>query len=322
MTQSSFGRVLITGGAGFIGSHLVDALLASGAERVVVVDTFFLGSEDNLADAQAKAGDSLVVYREDAADFGAMSEICRTEKPDLVFNLATKALLYSFFNPSGACRVNLDIALTLCELQRAGAFGRLVHSSSSEVYGTARFVPMTEDHPLNAETTYAAGKAAADLAVAAYVRMFDLDAVTVRPFNNYGPRQNEGAFAAVIPLTVKRILEGTQPIIQGDGSQTRDFIYVMDSVDAMLRIAATDVQGETLNVGSGIETSITTIVETIVDHLGWDGGIHHEPARKADVLRLCAGVDNAQNLVGPLATTSLADGLAKTIDWYVEHRPS
>jgi UDP-glucose 4-epimerase len=315
------GRVLVTGGAGFIGGHLVDALLERGAERVVVVDTFFLGSEANLEAARAAHPDRLVVHREDAADLGAMAEICRQEQPDVVFNLATKALLYSFFNPAGACRVNLDIALTLCELQRAGAFGRLVHSSSSEVYGSARSVPMTEEHPLEAETTYAAGKAAADLAVASYVRMFDLDAVTVRPFNNYGPRQNEGAFAAVIPLTIRRILAGERPVLQGDGSQTRDFIYVGDSVDAMLRIAGTDVRGEVLNVGSGIETSIASIVETIVEHLGWEGGIDHQPARAADVLRHCAGVARAEALIGPLATTPLAEGLARTVDWYVEqHR--
>lgn len=317
--MDGFGRVLVTGGAGFIGGHLVEALLARGAESVTVVDNFFLGSEANLAAARADHGDAVVVYREDAADMTAMSEICRRERPDVVFNLATQALLYSFFNPPGACRVNLDIALTLCELQRSGAFGRLVHSSSSEVYGTARFVPMTEEHPLLAETTYAAGKAAADLAVAAYVRMFDLDAVTVRPFNNYGPRQNEaGAFAAVIPLTVKRILAGEQPVIQGDGSQTRDFIYVLDSVDAMLRIAAAGIKGEVLNVGSGAETPISTVVATIVEHLGWQGGVRTEPARGADVLRHCAGVQRAEELIGPLATTPLSDGLARTVEWYVE----
>ena len=183
-----------------------------------------------------------------------------------------------------------------------------------------RLAIRTEDHPLEAETTYAAGKAAADLAVASYVRMFDLDAVTVRPFNNYGPRQNEGAFAAVIPLTVKRILDGEQPVLQGDGSQTRDFIFVRDSVDAMLRIAASPVRGETFNVGSGRETSIATIVDTVVRHLAWDGGIRHEPERTADVKRHCAGVERAEQLVGPLATTPLDEGLAETIDWYVERR--
>ncbi len=168
-----------------------------------------------------------------------MRAVIEREQPDVVFNLATKALLYSFFNPAGACRVNLDIALALCELQRHGAFGKLVHVSSSEVYGTARSVPMDEDHPLLAETTYAAGKAAADLAVASYVRMFGIDAVTVRPFNNYGPRQNAGDVRGGHP---RHGASGSSPGCHRSSTatdlQTRDFIFVADTVDAMLRIAA------------------------------------------------------------------------------------
>ncbi len=310
-------RALITGGAGFIGSHLVDRLLADGAERVAVVDTFFLGSEENLFAARERHGDALVVYREDAADQGALAEICRVEQPDVVFNLATKALLYSFFNPAGACRVNLDIALTLCELLRAGAYGRLVHLSSSEVYGTAQQFPMGEDHPLLAETTYAAGKAAADLAVASYVRMFDLDALTVRPFNNYGPRQNAGSFAAVIPLTVARILAGDAPLIEGDGEQTRDFIYVEDTVDALLRLAdVPDLNGQVVNLASGRETSILDLVGSLCEALEWTGGIEHVAARAADVRRHRADVSLAESLIGTVAPTTLADGLATTVDWY------
>ncbi len=310
-------RALVTGGAGFIGSHLVDRLLADGAERVVVVDTFFLGSEQNLTEARQRHGDALVVYREDAADQAAMAEICRVEQPDVVFNLATKALLYSFFNPAGACRVNLDIALALCELQRAGAYGRLVHLSSSEVYGTAQQFPMGEDHPLLAETTYAAGKAAADLAVASYVRMFGLDALTVRPFNNFGPRQNSGSFAGVIPLTVSRILAGDAPVIEGDGEQTRDFIFVEDTVDALLRLAdLPDLNGQVVNLASGRETSILELVTHLCDALGWTGGIEHVATRAADVRRHRADVSRAESLIGPVATTTLADGLATTVEWY------
>jgi UDP-glucose 4-epimerase len=164
-------RVLVTGGAGFIGSHLVDALLRDGASHVAVVDNFFLGRDENLADARRVGGSRLSVHREDAADPEAMDAVIDAERPEVVFNLATKALRYSFFNPPGACRVNLDIALALLEPLRKGRFQRLIHLSSSEVYGTAQYVPMDEAHPLLAETTYAAGKAAADLAVSSYVRI-------------------------------------------------------------------------------------------------------------------------------------------------------
>lgn len=312
---------MVTGGAGFIGSHLVDALLAGGCVRVAVVDNFFLGKDANLAEARALHGDRLVIYREDAADFGAMSEICRLHQPEFVFNLATKALLYSFFNPAGACRVNLDVALTLAELQRSGVFGRLIHLSSSEVYGSAATVPMDEGHPLLAETTYAAGKAAADLALAAYVRMFDLDVITVRPFNNYGPRQNDKALGGVVPVTIRRVLDAEPPTIEGDGAQTRDFIYVTDTVDAIMRIATSEAsKGEVLNVGSGEETSIATIVNAIADQMGWAGPINSEPARRADVMRHCADVSKATALVGPIARTTLGDGLKRTIAWHQAER--
>lgn len=317
MAERSEYRALVAGGAGFIGSHLVDALLAGGAMSVTVVDSYFLGRDDNLHEAQVHGADRLTVYREDAADATAMAAIIDHDQPDVVFNLATKALRYSFLNPPGACRVNLDIALTLCELLRADAFSKLVHVSTSEVYGTASYVPMDETHPLLAETTYAAGKAAADLAVASYVRMFGVNAVTVRPFNNYGPRQNDAAFAAVIPITIRRILAGSPPLVEGSGQQTRDFSYVVDSVGSLLRVAELDLEpGSVMNLGSGQETSIRRIIDTIAGILDWTGGYEEVPERLADVERHCADISHAEMLIGPLPRTQLEEGLAETVAWY------
>jgi UDP-glucose 4-epimerase len=178
---------------------------------------------------------------------------------------------------------------------------------------------MDEDHPLLAETTYAAGKAAADLAVASYVRMFAIDAITIRPFNTYGPRQNEGAFAAVIPLTVRRLLAGEPPVIEGDGKQTRDFTFVADTVDAIRRAAADDrLRGTVMNVGSGRETSVDEVVSRLGDLLGYRGEPVHVEGRPADVRRHWASVERAESLIGPIATTSLEDGLARTVEWYRE----
>ncbi len=317
MSKYTGKRFVVTGGAGFIGSHLVDALFKRGAAGIAVVDNFFLGKEANLQAAKTAHGDALRVYRDDAADPGAMEAICRAEKPDTVFNLATKALLYSFFNPPGACRINVEIALTLGELLRGGFFEKLVHLSSSEVYGTARYVPMDEDHPLLAETTYAAGKGAADLILASYAKMFDANVVILRPFNNYGPRQNDGDLAAVVPLTVRRIQRGESPVIHGDGEQTRDFIYVADTVKAILDLEA-DADGGVLNIGSGRETTIRSIVETICEIMDYSGDVRYEKARTADVRRHCADVTKASRLAPAIAPTDLREGLQKTVAWYLE----
>ncbi len=308
----------MTGGAGFIGSHLVDALLKAGAERVVVIDDFFLGKESNLDFARDRFGSALKVYREDAGDDAAMAAIVKAEQPEIVFNLATRALLYSFFNPAGAYQVNVDIALALAELLRAGAYRRLIHVSSSEVYGTAQRVPMDEAHPLLAETSYAAGKAAADLLLKSYVNMFGLDVLTLRPFNTYGPRQNDQALAAIVPLTIKRILDGKPPVIEGDGQQTRDFIFVGDVVTAILKLASHNPleRGLVLNIGSGLETSIETMVRGICGVMNYRGEIERAPARPADVRRHCADVGRARALVGEIAATPRERGLALTVEWY------
>jgi len=307
--------VLVTGGAGFIGSHLVDRLLREGA-RVVVVDNFFLGRRENLAPAVA-AGGALTVRTEDAADLPAMREILERHEVRDVFDLATKALEYSFDNPRGAYEVNTSIVLTLAELLRKGHYERLVHVSSSEAFGTALSRPMTEDHPRNPTTPYAAGKAAADLALQSYVRTFDLDVRIVRPFNNYGPRQNAGAYAGVVPKTMERLRRGEPPILHGDGAQGRDFVYVEDVAEALLAVARCEAaRGMDLNVASGVETSIRELLETICDVAGFRGPWIEEPRRAADVDHHVGDASRLAQVAGFRPRTALRDGLARTWDWY------
>lgn len=314
-------RFLVTGGAGFIGSHLVDRLLSLGAEKVVVVDNFFLGNDKNLMTSHNAYGDALMVYREDASDINAMRAIVCKEQPDVVFNLASKALLYSFFNPAGACKVNFDIALVLGELLRESAYGKLIHLSSSEVYGSAQYVPMDEYHPLLAETSYAAGKASADLLLSSYYRMFDLDVTIIRPFNNYGPRQNDGAHAAIIPVTLKRIRQGMAPLVQGDGMQTRDFIYVEDTVLGITKLAGLSVKGMVLNLGSGRETTILEIISQLCNLTNYKGEIMFLPQRTADVKRHLADINKVKEFIGDPSITALENGLRATVAWYDEQLP-
>ena len=260
-------NILVTGGAGFIGSHLVDGLLNKQAGKVVVVDNYFLGNDENLADAIKT--ERLIVYKDDARNLGTMKAIIKNEEIEIVFNLATIALNYSFFNPIDAYMVNVSIAETLLHLLSDGTYKTLIHSSSSEAYGTAQYTPMDENHPLNPTTPYAAGKAAADLMIMSFYNVFKYDIAIVRPFNNYGPRQNmDGPLAGIIPNTIKKILNGENPYIEGDGQQTRDYIYVQDTVDAFIKVYENEkTRGQIINVGSSKMLTIKEIIQTIVNQV-------------------------------------------------------
>jgi UDP-glucose 4-epimerase len=308
--------ILVTGGAGFIGSHLVDRLLADGAEHVVVIDNLFLGSEDNLEPAMATG--RVTFYRDDAEFSTSLDYIFSRHPIGVVFNCATKALNYSFLNPANAFDTNVTVTLNLLELQRRGAFKTLCHFSTSEVYGSAVYEPMDEQHPRNPTTTYAAGKAAADLAVESYVRMFGLDAIIVRPFNNYGPRQNyRGMMAGVIPITAWRILSGDTPEIHGDGTQSRDFIFVRDTVDAVVKLFRVQASGESVNISTDNQCSIAELVTRICAEMGYHGEVLRKPSRHADVLCHNASNEKVHSLID-YSLTDFDAGLRETLQWYVE----
>lgn len=307
---------LVVGGAGFIGSHLVDSLLKEGAQEVVVVDSLFTGSEKNLVSA-IKSGRT-VFYREDAEFATNLSYIVQKHQIDMAFNCATKALNYSFINPANAFSTNVNVVLNLLELQRARKFETLCHFSTSEVYGSAIYEPMDESHPKSPTTTYAAGKAAADLAIESYVSMFDNDAFIVRPFNNYGPRQNhEGPLAGLIPLTAKHILNAGAPEIHGVGSQTRDFIYVHDTVNAVVQLFSKIKRGDAVNISSGQEMRVDDVINRIVNKLNYNGDLIKKKERKADVAQHNGDNKKLLELIN-FQQTNFDDGLEETLKYFIE----
>jgi UDP-glucose 4-epimerase len=306
--------ILVTGGAGFIGSHLVDQLIEQDVAHVIVIDSMFTGSEENLAHAMSSK--NVTLYRDDAELKSSLDYIFDKHCIDVVFNLATKALNYSFINPANAFDTNVKIVLNLLELQRRGLFTTLCHFSTSEVYGSAVYEPMDELHPRNPTTTYAAGKAAADMAVESYVRMFGVDAFIVRPFNNYGPRQNyKGTLAGVIPITAVKLLTGGVPEIHGCGTQSRDFIYVTDTIDAALKLYGLQASGETVNISTDNQITVKELINCICAHFGYGGEIIRKDGRKSDVLCHNASNKKIKSLID-YKLTPFSAGLKMTLDWY------
>ncbi|AKB27247.1 UDP-glucose 4-epimerase [Methanosarcina siciliae T4/M] len=308
--------ILVTGGAGFIGSHLVDRLTLENPDNMVVVDSFFLGKEENLNDAM-KNYPNLKILNQDCSNYEQMKSIMENEGIDVVFNLAVIPLPACLEKPAWTFKHNVDITTSMCELVRNDIFDTLIHFSSSEVYGTSVYAPMDENHPLNGTTPYAASKASSDVLIFSYCETFGIDASIIRPFNNYGPRQNDRSYAGVIPITINRILRGEAPVIFGNGKQTRDYLYVTDTADAAINIYKSHkTRSKVLNIASGKEVSIQYLVTSIAKYLGCENRIVYEPPRTGDVKRHIANIYSAEDLIQFKPAVTFDEGLIKTIDWY------
>jgi UDP-glucose 4-epimerase len=313
-------RVLVTGGAGFIGSHLVDRIVQDGPDRLVVVDNLYLGREENLGAALA-VDPGIAFHRVDATDAEAMERIVRDAQIDVVFNLAVVPLPASLVRPRWTIEQNVTITTVLCDLLRGGAYRTLIHFSSSEAYGSAAYVPMDEAHPSVPSTPYAASKVGGDQIVLSYWHTFGVDAAIIRPFNNFGPRQNAGTYAGIIPVVVERALRGDPIEIHGDGEQTRDFVFVRDTADAAVRIYATpETRGRVVNIASGREVSVNRLVAELLEVLGMEVPVEHGPPRAGDVRRHLASIELARQLIGYEPATSLHDGLVETVAWYLARK--
>lgn len=309
-------NVLVTGGAGFIGSNLVDALVAAGA-RVTVLDDMSVGRRENVA-AQASLVEGSVLDQKLVSSL--LPEV------EIVFHMAVACLRVCFDRPEHVHEVNATGTLRVLEACRHSAprLQRFLYCSSSEVYGSAQRVPMDEDHPLEPTTVYGGSKLAGELYTDAYRLTYGLPTTIVRPFNTYGPREHhEGASGEVIPRFAVRILNGLPPLIFGDGQQTRDFTYVADTAEGLMRSAlCADAHGATLNLARGEEVSIAEIAQLLLRKLGkTDLGVEHRFARPADVFRHFAGVNKAQALLDFRPPTPIDAGLDRYLSWFSRAHP-
>jgi len=309
--------VLVTGGAGFLGSFLCENLLHYDIKKLVIIDNFSTGKLRNIENLKERK--EVTIYNIDLLNYVKVENILNKEKIDIIFNLAVIPLPMSLVRPKETIESNILISTNLCELLRNGKYETLIHTSSSEAYGTSLYIdkPMDESHPTYPITPYAASKLACDHIVLSYARTFDLDVSIVRPFNMYGPRQNEQSYAGVIPITIMRIMKGDCPIIFGDGLQTRDYSFVEDIAQVIPKFyESKETRNKIVNLASGFEISIKQLMEMIVDLMGFKGEIKYGPARPGDVRRHVGDISLAKKLLDYDPKIDFNTGLRITIDWY------
>ncbi len=307
-------NILVTGGAGFIGSHLVDELATEN--RIVILDDFSSGKRENISRHEGRKNVSVTTgdIRNRSLVFDVMSGI------DIVYHLAVRCLRESINNPDAVHDVNATGTLTLLEAARKNRVRRFVYISSSEIYGSARYAPMDESHPREPITVYGASKLAGELYALAYQRTYGLPSLSIRPFNTYGPREHaEGVSGEVIPRFVVRMLSNEPPIIFGDGKQTRDFTYVTDVVRGIVLASASDALiGQTVNIARGREVSINDLARLISHKLGKHQITPvYEKERPGDVKRHCADVSKARALIGFRADVDIDQGIGLYIEWFL-----
>ena len=313
-------KVLVTGAAGFIGSHLTQQLLRSGAKVRAFVRYNSLDSHGFLDQLPADQRAEIEVVKGDLRDPHAVYQAVKGT--DAVFHLgALIAIPYSYQNPSDVVQTNVLGTLHVLQAVRDLGIPRMVHTSTSEVYGTARYVPIDEAHPLQGQSPYSASKIAADKIVESFHCSYNTPVVTVRPFNAYGPRQS---MRAVIPTIINQALHRSE-IVLGNLSATRDFTFVEDTARAFLCAAEADeAVGGVFNAGSGFEISVHDLVRIILRQVGRDLPVRVEKERlrpeKSEVERLISDSSKAADVLGWRPSVSLEEGVQRTIDWMARHK--
>lgn len=311
-------KILITGGAGFIGSHLCDKY-TKNEDTVLCLDNFMNGNLMNIR--------HLLNYRNfklingDIRDFDLLEKMMRDV--DAVFHLAAQIHVdRSIIEPKLTYEINVLGTQNILEVARMYDVEKVIYASTSEVYGSAQYAPMDEKHPLNAPHPYGASKIAADRMCYAYIETYGMNICIMRPFNLYGPRQKDSGYGGAISLFTKRVLSNTPPIIYGDGEQTRDYTYIDDIVDAYDLILNNKPIREPINFGTGKEINIIDLANKIIDLCDKTRNITpvHVEQRPGEVKRLVADISKAKEFLGWKPKHTIEKGLKNFIDWYKNYK--
>jgi UDP-glucose 4-epimerase len=312
-------KILVIGGAGFIGSHVVDELLKEDVEQVIVYDNFARGARGNLDEALT---DSRVRIFEVGGDILHTDVLAAAiGESDQVIHLAALWLLQCYDYPRVAFDVNIRGTFNVLEACQQKGIERLVYSSSASVYGDAVEIPMTEDHPFNNRTFYGATKIAGEAMCRAFADRYGLSYVGLRYMNVYGARQDyKGTYIAVIMKILDRIDQGLPPVLYGDGSQAYDFIYVSDCGRANVCALKSSATDSFYNVGSGTRTSLKELCELILEVTGSSLPIQYEPAGKTFVTNRIGSTKKAEKELAFRTTVDLRTGLERLIEWRDSHK--
>ncbi len=314
-------NVLVTGACGFIGSHLVERLVELGAQvRAFVYYNAFnrWGWLDTLPEEKLK---EFEVVTGDVRDFHCVKRAM--DKTEVVFHLAALiGIPYSYIAAESYVDTNIKGTLNVLQAAREVGVAKVIHTSTSEVYGSAQYVPIDERHPLQGQSPYSATKIAADMLAESFYRSFDLPVAICRPFNTYGSRQSA---RAIIPTIITQMMAKKEHVQLGNMDTTRDFNCVTDVVEGFIKIAECEnAIGEIINVGSGHEISISTLVQKLSELLGMDTKLETDVTRIrppcSEVYRLCADNSKARRLLGWEPKVELDEGLVRTAEWFSKNQ--
>jgi len=313
--------VLVTGAGGFIGSHLVEALVRENAAVKAFVHYNSRNHWGNLEIVPQEVKSSIEVISGDVRDPFYVRQACK--KADVVFHLAALIPIpYSYAAPKEFVDTNITGTLNVMQACKDENVGKIVHTSTSETYGTAKYTPIDEAHPLQGQSPYSASKIGADKIAESFYCSFGTPVATIRPFNTYGPRQSA---RAIMPAIACQVLAGKQEVKVGSLTPVRDLTFVSDTVEGFLAVARTEKSvGEVINVGSGIGVSIESVAQKIIEISGKKARLVEDRQRirpeKSEVQKLICSNQKAQKLLGWKPSVSLENGIRKTLEFVSEHK--